>query len=100
MEGEQTPFKSPKLAARIIEGEAVIINLPSQEALVLNPVGTRIWEMIDGKKTVREIASLIASEYQISQEIALQDTIEFINELKDILLFPPKAGQSLADKAI
>lgn len=83
----QIPFKPSQTAHRIIDGEAVIINIPLQEALVLNQVGTRIWEMIDGKKTIREIASLIASEYQISSETALKDTIEFINTIKDILSF-------------
>ena len=78
----ERPAKFPQIASRVVDGESVIINLTTQESLVLNPVGSHIWGALDGRKTVGEIASLVASRFNISSEIALQDTVEFLTEIR------------------
>ncbi|MEU2393556.1 PqqD family protein [Streptomyces sp. NPDC007369] len=40
-----------------------------------------IWRGIDGKRTVRDIAALIAEEYDIDQESVVADIVELITEL-------------------
>ncbi len=50
----------------------------------LNEVGTRIWEFIDGEKDVMEICKMIAGEYEAQMDVVMNDTAEFISDLKDI----------------
>ena len=80
---KRIPSKSPSAAYQIIEGEAVIINSSEQMVNVLNPVGSRIWDLADGRKTIAEIAELLAQEFDVSYETALKDAIEFTGDLAD-----------------
>ena len=75
------PEPHPQTAGRVIDGEAVLILSDSAEINVLNPVGSRIFELIDGNKSIAQIVETIADEYNVPQDDAQQDTISFIEEL-------------------
>ena len=75
------PNKHPRTASRLVDGEAVIV-LPEENVVkVLNAVGSRVWELADGTRTVREIATTIYDEYDVSHEQAEKEVIEFVTEL-------------------
>jgi len=75
------PNKSDNTASRILDGEAVVI-LPLESLVyTFDLVGTRIWELIDGRKKISHIVKNIQNEYEVNPESAKQDTIDFIQEL-------------------
>lgn len=77
------PVKSPSTAYQIIDGEAVII-VPSEQIVnILNPVGSRIWDLADGRRTIGEIADVLAQEFDVSYETALKDAIQFTGDLTE-----------------
>ncbi|MDD5546645.1 MAG: PqqD family protein [Candidatus Omnitrophica bacterium] len=75
------PVKSGKTASRIIDGEAVIVLLDKQETIVLSDVGSRIWEIMDGKRNIDEISAAVISEFDATHEEALKDITEFIEDM-------------------
>lgn len=75
--------RSDKTAFRIIDGEAVIMTLENNTLHALNDVGSRIWELSDGSKTLVEIIEAINSEYEVGYEESKADCISFIEELQD-----------------
>ncbi|MFQ5841771.1 MAG: PqqD family protein [Thermodesulfobacteriota bacterium] len=77
------PIKSPSTASQIIDDEAVIIVPSEQMVNVLNPVGSRIWDLADGRKCIAEIAEILSHEFDISYETALKDAIEFTGDLAE-----------------
>jgi hypothetical protein len=77
------PIRSPSTAHQIFDGEAVIIVPSEQMVNVLNPVGSRIWDLADGKKSIRQIAEILADEFEVSYETALKDAIEFTGDLAE-----------------
>ena len=77
----QIPQRHPQVASRVVEGQGVIIYADSGEVNVLNDVGTRIWELIDGKRTVDEIIAVIMNEYAVTGETARADTNAFLQDL-------------------
>ena len=66
---------------RAVEDETLVIHLPSGNYFSLNSVGTQMWENIDGRRTVRELADLISAEYDAEPERIQQDVLNLINEL-------------------
>jgi hypothetical protein len=80
---EKKPIKSPSAAYQIIEGEAVIIVPSEQMVNVLNPVGSRIWDLADGRKSIAQIAEFLMQEFDVSYETALKDAIEFTGDLAE-----------------
>jgi hypothetical protein len=75
------PTPHPQVAARVVDGSAVLILADAGEVNVLNPVGTRIWELCDGARSVGQIAQAIATEFEVTGEQALRDTEEFLESL-------------------
>ena len=81
MDLDSRPAPHPQAAARVIDGSAVIVLAESGEVMVPNLVGTRIWELCDGARSVRQIAETIAAEFVVAPEQALRDTAEFLESL-------------------
>ena len=78
---DKRPQLHPQVATRTIDGEAVVV-LPREGQLeVLNETGTHVWELIDGTRTVREIAELIVGEYEVSFERAIVDVETLVGDL-------------------
>jgi hypothetical protein len=50
----------------------------------LNEVGARVYELIDGKRSVREIVETIVAEFEVAFETAESDVSEFIGQLLQI----------------
>ena len=75
--------KAPTTASRVIEGEAVILSLDTKVLRGLNPVGSRVWDLIDGQRSVEEIAGLIVKEFDVERTQADQDVRGFVQELLD-----------------
>lgn len=80
MEGK-VPVISDKAASRIIDGEAVIVLLEKRETVILNEVGSRLWEIMDGVKSIGELAKVIISEFDSAYPETLKDVFEFIEDL-------------------
>ena len=71
-----------KTAYRVIDDEAVIVDLEDSTFHALNPVATFIWEQMDGKTRVEEIIQGVCREFDVDYETAEKDCREFVNMLK------------------
>lgn len=86
---EKIPIKSPETAHQIIDGEAVIITPGQMMVHVLNSVGSRIWDLADGKRSIQDIAKILTEEFDVPYETAFNDTRKFTGDLaeKEIMGF-------------
>ena len=81
-------IKESDFVARDIAGETIIVPIKSNvgdlnSIFTLNEIGTMIWGLIDGKRSVSEIAEAICKTYEVEPEIAEKDTLEFVNTLNE-----------------
>ncbi|MFZ0547406.1 MAG: PqqD family protein [Candidatus Promineifilaceae bacterium] len=81
------PKPHPQTAGRVIDKEAVLILSDSSEVNVLNPVGSRIFELADGTHTIADIAEVIFLEYDVTAEQAQEDVTTFIKQLEKRQVF-------------
>jgi hypothetical protein len=79
----------PQTAARVFSGEAVIITPTENTVRMLNTVGSRVWELADGTRTVDEIAGVLAAEFDVDAAQARDSAAGFVDELaaKGLLAF-------------
>ena len=83
------PAKTPTTASRLIAGEAVILSLDTKILRGLNAVGSRVWDLIDGKRTVEEIVEVIVADFDVAPADAAADVASFVAELIDKGLVAP-----------
>ena len=81
LQPSDTPTRNPVAASRTYDDEGVVIHSGSMELSVLNPIGTRIWELVDGERSVEGIINAIFEEFEVDLETATSDVMEFLGEL-------------------
>lgn len=77
------PCKSPQTASRIIDDQAVVVVPQLGLVRMLNPVGTRVWELCDGKTTVKSMVDCITQEFEVTTTQAADDVVLFLNDLQN-----------------
>ena len=71
-----------RTASRILEKEAVILTPQDSMLHTFNRVGSRIWELADGTRTIKEIATIISDEFEVKKATAQADILGFVKELQ------------------
>lgn len=66
---------------RMIEGEALVLRQEAAEVLGLNPVGSRVFELIDGRRSVAELLATLEGEYDVDRAELEHDVLGFLGEL-------------------
>lgn len=78
------PRRHPDSSFREIPDEGGLVVLPGKaQVKVLNPVGIRVFSMLDGTRTLEEIAARVADEFDVPMETARQDVLGFLSDLAD-----------------
>ena len=75
-------INSEDITYRIIDNEAVILNLDNGYYYSLNEVGTRIWEAIDKRKNLGEILDLLKEKYHMSEKQLKDDLLALAKDLE------------------
>jgi hypothetical protein len=73
-----SPRKNDHLAWRIIDGEAFIVHPANGMIYPLNDVATRIWELMDGRRTTKEIIDALYGEFDAPRPVIQDDLLSFL----------------------
>ncbi|MBE0425856.1 MAG: PqqD family protein [Nitrospirae bacterium] len=82
-------MKDPSVVFRKIAEEFIMVPIKEkaqdvESIYTMNEVAGRIWELIDGEKSLFEIKNVIIDEFEVGPEVAEKDLVEFINQLEQI----------------
>lgn len=62
-----------------LNGEAVVLSLRNGKYYGLNPVGSRIWDLLQNPIDAEEIENAILREYAVEREIGTREISSFLN---------------------
>jgi phosphoenolpyruvate carboxylase len=81
------PQQNTDTAVRKIDDVFFVMHPDTSELHNLNEVATRVWELVDGQRTVADIVSVITAEYEVEPRVAEADILGFLDELqqKDLI---------------
>ena len=65
-----------------LAGDTAILDLKSGEYYGLNPVGARIWDLIQESRSVTDVLNIIVDEYDVEAESCERDLLALIAELQ------------------
>jgi hypothetical protein len=66
-----------------LSGEAVILGMRDGVYYGLDPIGARIWALVQAPRAIDEVASTITAEYDVSRERALADLLALAGQLME-----------------
>lgn len=80
---DRIPVHHPHTASRVFSGDAVVITPAKNMVRMFNPVGSRIWTLIDGQRSVSEIIGILVEEYpDVTFEHAQKTTLDFFRMME------------------
>ena len=66
---------------RELGGEAVLLNLKTGAYFGLDPVGTRVWQLLVERGSVAHVMEVMLGEYDVDRERLERDLLELCDEL-------------------
>ena len=66
-----------------VGGEVVLLDLASERYFGLDPVGTRIWHLIDQDLSLQQVLETLCAEYDAPRERLEADLLALVAQLAD-----------------
>ena len=70
-----------EVMARKVGEETVLLDLASGTYFGLDPVGARIWQLIEGGKSLAQVCDVMVEEYDVTREVLERDALTLTAEL-------------------
>ena len=66
-----------------VDGEAVILNLADGVYYGLDPVGARVWALMEQPRTVAELVDAVVAEWEVDAPTAERDLLDLLADLAE-----------------
>lgn len=73
---------SDDVVFREVGGEAVILDLQHGTYFGLDPVGTRIWQLLEGRADLQHVVETLVTEYDVERATAERDLLDLMDDLR------------------
>jgi hypothetical protein len=64
--------------SRDLQGEQVILDLNSGVYFGLDPIGTRIWHLLQAHQPLQKVLDSLLDEYEVAEAQCTQDLLSFV----------------------
>lgn len=86
---ERRYLRNPDMVSRQIGDEFILVPIRRDVAdlesiYTLSGTGVRIWELLDGERTGRDVRNKIVEEFEVESQEAEADLIELLQQLLEI----------------
>lgn len=71
----------------------ILLNLDDGEYFALDGIGGRVWELCDGDRTVAEVVTLLAAEFDAPEQVIQDDVFELAQELVSAKLMRDESSE-------
>jgi Coenzyme PQQ synthesis protein D (PqqD) len=82
-------IRSRSVVSRVVAGETLIVPIRGKvgdlaSIYSFNGTGSLIWKLLDSPASSADLIQAVESEYEVSQDQASRDVVEFLNELSSV----------------
>lgn len=74
---------TPDHVACSLGDEAAILNLKNTTYYGLNPVGTRVWNLVQQSRSVSEIHNALIEEYDVEAKQCERDLLDLLENMRE-----------------
>jgi Coenzyme PQQ synthesis protein D (PqqD) len=85
--GPGNAIANANLVWRVVDDEALILDLSSGVYFSLNPVATEVWQGLQAGNSLSQIAAAVAQTYGMAEDAVLEDVQQFVEDLKQSKLW-------------
>jgi hypothetical protein len=81
--------RSQTAMAREVDGELVVLDIPSGRFFGLNDVGKLIWDRLEDSSSIEQLIDAVVADYEVDRDEASEDVNDLIGHLVDAGLVLP-----------
>lgn len=74
-------IQKPGLEVTNMDGEIVMMDIDKGKYYCLNCIGSRIWELTKETVSVKDVISILLSEYDVDKRVCEDEVFHFLNRL-------------------
>jgi hypothetical protein len=90
---------APDVMFRAVGDESVLLNLTTERYLGLDPIGTRMWNLLTEAPSIQSAFDSLLAEYETGPEQLRQDLEEFLGTLRGNGLIEIRASKNADSSA-
>lgn len=83
-------IRNGKTISGRLHDEMVMMDLEQGKYFSLNPVATRIWDLLEKELTVDELCALLREDYEVESHRCLEEVGEYLEEMLRLKLIAVK----------
>jgi hypothetical protein len=87
--GDRFEVNREEVAAKVIDGETVLINFSTGTYFSMDHAGTTIWELLERGYSLEQVARAVSGQYDVDSDRAGSDVSRLAAELTDARLIVP-----------
>jgi hypothetical protein len=72
--------------------ESAILNLKNSVYYGINPVGTRVWNLLKQPRSVEELRDTLLDEYEVDAELCERDLLSLLEKMRSEGLIEVRSG--------
>ena len=80
---EQRAKPTSDVLCQSVGGEVVLLDLASERYFGLDPVGARIWNLLDQGLSLQQVLETLCTEYDAPRERLQSDLLDLVTQLAD-----------------
>ena len=65
-----------------VDDEIVLMSMANDAYIGLDPIASRIWELLETPKDLNELCDLLMEEYEVDRKTCVRETLAFLEEMK------------------
>ena len=89
---ETTYFRNPETISGALHDQLVMMDIQQGKYFALNPVATRIWELLETPLTLDTLCAALLGEFEVTPEQCRLDVQEHLAEMQKLGLVFEKMG--------
>lgn len=78
---ETVVARAEDLVFRDLDGETVMLCVRTGKYYGLDPVGSRVWALIEKPRRVYDVCTTLLDEFEVDRETCERDVLAFLNKL-------------------
>jgi len=79
-------LRKPEAITGALHDHLVMLDIQKGKYFSLNPVATRIWELLEKPHTIAELCKSLIEEYDVAPDQCQQEVEEYLSEMKNLEL--------------
>jgi hypothetical protein len=64
-----------------LDGETALMSISKGNYYGMEPIGSRVWALMETTRSVSEICTMLLAEFEVEQEQCEREVLAFLNEL-------------------